>query len=131
MKRILSHKGIVRLVKGAYRETPKVAYTKSKDIDKNYLKLMKILFQKSKRFSVATHDDKLIARAVELNKKYKRNIEFETLYGVRQKLIMELVNEGNRVGVYLPYGTEWLPYGLRRIRERKRNILFLFRALIS
>jgi proline dehydrogenase len=127
--KIIRRNGIVRLVKGAYKENSKIAFTEKKEIDKNYIRLMKVLFRKSKRFAIATHDDKMINAAVDLNKKYKRDVEFQILHGIREDLIEKMVSDGKKASVYLTYGTEWLQYGLRRIRERKKNILLLFKSL--
>jgi len=121
MAKILSHKGVVRLVKGAYRGD----YAWREDIDRNYLKLMRILFSKAQRFSIATHDERLIAAVQKLNTRYKRNVEYDVLYGIKDDLTAKLAAGGNNVAVYLPYGNEWKAYALRRIRERKRNILLL------
>lgn len=125
LKEILLHKGIIRLVKGVYSENSKIAYKKGKDINENFLKLMRILFKRSKRFAVATHDGKLVEEAFELNKKYNLEMELQTLFGVRKDLVAEFAEEKN-IGVYLPYGTEWLAYVMRRERESIRNIC-LFR----
>jgi proline dehydrogenase len=86
------------------------------------------------QFAVATHDSKLIEHAIKLSKSPRiqiRNFEFEFLKGIRDELKRELVKEGFRVAEYIPYGDEWLPYSVRRLRERKRNLLLLAHSLVQ
>lgn len=117
-ERIIKAGGIVRLVKGAYQEK-KAAYTKKGDIDRNFLRLMRILFRRSRRFALGTHDGKIIDAAVTLNKKYRRDVEFQTLYGVRREIVRELAGK-EHVSVYVPYGRSWDNYIERRLREKAR-----------
>lgn len=124
--------GKIRLVKGAYNESATVAYKSRKEIDKNYLRLMKRLFRdSSSMFSVATHDDKLIHEATRMSEGYPKNFEFAFLKGIRDNLKLQLVNKGYRVTEYIPYGRNWLPYSLRRLREKPSNFLLLTRSLVS
>ena len=121
----------IRLVKGAYREPAKIAY-KSKDaVDKNYLKLMKTLFKKSNEFGIATHDSKMIERAIALSKRHERQFEFQMLRGIRDELKASLIKKGFSLAEYIPYGANWLPYSVRRLKERKRNILLLGSSFIA
>ncbi|MFI5415729.1 MAG: proline dehydrogenase family protein [Nitrososphaerales archaeon] len=115
----------IRLVKGAYRENAKNAYKTRHEVDKNYDKLMNILFEQGNEFAIATHDSKLIDRAIDLSKRYERKFEFQMLKGIRDELKPILIKSGFSVSEYIPYGTNWLPYSIRRLRERKRNILLL------
>lgn len=115
----------IRLVKGAYRESAKNAYKTKHEVDKNYDKLMKTLFEQGNEFAIATHDSKLIDKAIVLSKKYERKFEFQMLKGIRDELKPILTKKGFSVSEYIPYGTNWLPYSIRRLRERKRNILLL------
>ena len=115
----------IRLVKGAYRESAKNAFKTRHEVDKNYNKLMKMLFEQGNEFAIATHDSKLIDLAIDLSKKYERKFEFQMLKGIRDELKPILVKSGFLVSEYIPYGTNWLPYSIRRLRERKRNILLL------
>lgn len=115
----------IRLVKGAYRESAKNAYKTKHEVDKNYDKLMKMLFEQGNEFAIATHDSKLIDKAIVLSKKYERKFEFQMLKGIRDELKPILTKKGFSVSEYIPYGTNWLPYSIRRLRERKRNILLL------
>ena len=87
------------------------------------------LFENGSRFVVGTHDDKLIAQAKVLNKERSVDFEFEFLKGIRDDLKDKLVDEGYKVGEYIPYGPEWYNYSKRRLRERKRNILLLMRSM--
>lgn len=118
-KKIISHGGIIRLVKGAYPEGADVAYTKKSSINKNFLRLLKVLFAQSRQFALGTHDEKLIEAALRLNKKYKREVEFQMLNGVKEELARRLASK-NKVAVYLPYGIAWQAFILRRLREKAR-----------
>jgi proline dehydrogenase len=129
--RIAASGGIIRLVKGAYSEKTDIAYTSRKDITINYSKLMGFLFFKSPVFAIATHDDLLINEALVANEAHRKRIEFQMLLGVREELKKELVKKGLTVVDYIPYGKNWFPYSLRRIRERKRNILLVFRSIFD
>ncbi len=131
VKRIAASGGIIRLVKGAYSEKTDIAYTSRKDITINYSKLMGYLFFKSPFFAIATHDDLLINEALVANDAHRKRIEFQMLLGVREELKKELVKKGLTVVDYIPYGKNWFPYSLRRIRERKRNILLVFRSIFD
>ncbi len=106
----------VRLVKGAY--------------DENYKKLMEMLFVNGNEFGIATHDSKLIYDAIQLYKIHERKFEFQMLKGIRDELKPTLVKKGFSVSEYIPYGTNWLPYSIRRLKERKRNILLLGSSFI-
>lgn len=131
VKRIASAGGIIRLVKGAYKEKSDIAYTSRKDITVNFSKLMGYLFYKSTFFAVATHDEMLINEALEANKVHMKDIEFQMLMGVREELKLGLVKKGLKIVDYIPYGKNWFPYSVRRIRERKRNILLIFRSIFD
>jgi proline dehydrogenase len=131
VRRIAASGGIIRLVKGAYSEKSDIAYTSRKDITINYSKLMGYLFYKSLFFAIATHDDLLINEALVANDAHRKRIEFQMLLGVREELKKELVKKGLTVVDYIPYGKNWFPYSLRRIRERKRNILLVFRSIFD
>lgn len=123
----------IRLVKGAYNESSDVAIKEKRLVSDNFTKLTRMLFEYPGRnfFAIATHDDKLIDVATSLSKEFKADFEFEMLMGVRDKLKAELVGEDYRVREYIPYGPEWLAYSMRRLREKKSNILLLGRSLFS
>lgn len=121
----------IRLVKGAYRENAKISYKSKDEIDKNYLKLMGLLFRKTNEFGIATHDSIMIENATKLSKKYEKKFEFQMLRGIRDELKPKLVKMGFSVSEYVPYGTNWLSYSIRRLKERKRNILLLGSSFIQ
>ena len=135
---LLEQGAVVRLVKGAYREDESIAFQSMEKINSNFSKLMKMLFEYSNTsdsiFAIATHDPKLINEAIILSKKYgtdNRKFEFQLLMGIQNEMKENLVKRGFRVSEYIPYGNQWLPYSMRRIRERKRNILLLARSLLQ
>jgi len=121
----------IRLVKGAYREKSDISFKTREDVDKNYIKLMTMLFKKGNEFAIASHDDKIIKKAKMLSKKYPRKFEFEFLKGIREEIKSDLIKKGFVISDYIPYGTQWLAYSIRRIKERKRNILLLGSSLIQ
>lgn len=131
LKQILSHGGIVRLCKGAYGESPDIAWKSKSDIDRSFRDLTEVLFAEAKRFAIATHDQKLIENTLERLKHSSAEVEFQMLMGIRDDVKPSLVSQGLRLSEYIPYGRTWFPYSIRRLRERKRNILLLFRALFS
>jgi len=115
----------IRLVKGAYSESSKIAYKTKEQVDKNFLKLMKKLFRDANEFGIATHDSKMIEHAIKLSKTYHKKFEFQMLKGIRDEIKDDLTKKKIVISDYIPYGTNWLPYSFRRIKERKRNILLL------
>jgi proline dehydrogenase len=129
MAKLLPLGGKIRLVKGAYPEKREVAFKRRSEVDANYVRLLKLLFEQSEFFAVATHDSKLVNEAKRLNQDHKANFEFQLLKGIRDDLKTSLVADGFRVSEYIPYGPEWYNYSKRRMRERKRNILLLLRSI--
>ena len=124
--------GKVRLVKGAYRESEEHIFVTNEEVNANYLKLMKMLFENDNNyFAIATHNSDLIAEATRLGEGKDTKFEFQMLKGIRDELKLELVTKGFTVAEYIPYGSQWLPYSVRRIMERKRNLLLLARSLIQ
>ncbi len=128
---LLKNGAKVRLVKGAYNEDSKIAYKSKNKVDQNYLKLMKLLFKEGNEFGIATHDLNMINHAIKLSKKYERKFEFQMLKGIRDELKPKLSKKGFVVTDYIPYGTNWLSYSIRRVKERKRNILLLGSSFIQ
>ncbi len=129
---ILEAKGKVRLCKGAYKEPAEVAIKKMKDIRENFIKLTKMLFAASSCPAVATHDSKLIdwtKKYVEENNIPREAFEFQLLYGLRNKTQQKLAAEGYRVRSYVPFGTHWIPYFSRRLRERKENVFVVIKNM--
>lgn len=123
----------IRLCKGAYKEPPEIAFQKKSDVDANYVKLMKILMKSGVYHGLATHDEKIIrqAKAFAMSEKIPRDaFEFQMLHGIRRDLQKSLVRDGWRMRVYVPFGTEWYPYFMRRLAERPANVFFLARNLM-
>jgi proline dehydrogenase len=121
-------KAKVRLCKGAYKEPKEVALKKMKDIRANFIKLSEMLFTNGVYPAIATHDTRLIKWAKEYvaaNKIGPDKFEFQFLYGIRNKTQQKLAGEGYRVRAYVPFGSHWLPYFMRRLRERKENVFFI------
>ena len=121
--------GKVRLVKGAYNEAEEHVFIRDEEVNANYSKLMKTLFESNNYFAIATHNSDLIEEAISMRKNTK--FEFQMLKGIRDELKLELITKGFVVSEYIPYGSQWLPYSVRRIMERKRNLLLLARSLIQ
>lgn len=128
VERAIAIKARVRLCKGAYREPATVAYPEKADVDANYVRCMHKLLSEGNYPALATHDERIIREA----KRYVRangigadRFEFQMLYGVRRDLQEQLVREGWRVRVYVPFGTQWYPYLMRRLAERPANIAFI------
>lgn len=122
----------LRLVKGAYKESPEVAFPDKKDVDENYKKLIALHLESGSYTAIATHDDHIIAFTKELEKKhgYSRDqFEFQMLYGIRTSTQIELVREGYRMRVYVPYGNDWYGYFMRRLAERPANVAFVIKGL--
>lgn len=118
----------VRLCKGAYREPPELAFPNKGDVDENYLRLMRLLFAEGNYPAIASHDESIIQAAVRHIKEQNLDatrFEFQMLYGIRRDLQRQLVAEGYRLRLYVPYGDAWYPYFMRRLAERPANLLFL------
>jgi proline dehydrogenase len=122
----------IRLCKGAYKEPPEIAYQAKTEVDANYVKLMRILLKSGIYHGLATHDENMIreAKRFAIEEKIPReSFEFQMLYGIRRDLQRTLVREGWGMRVYVPFGTEWYPYLMRRLAERPANVLFVARNL--
>jgi len=123
----------IRLCKGAYKEPPEVAFQKKSEVDANYVKLMKILLKNGLYHGLATHDESIInqAKAFATRENIPRDsFEFQMLYGIRRDLQQRLVKDGWRMRVYIPFGTEWYPYSMRRLAERPANVFFIAKNLL-
>jgi proline dehydrogenase len=123
----------IRLCKGAYKEAADIAFPAKADVDANYVKLMKILMKSGIYHGLATHDEKIIQQATAFAKAEKLSpdsFEFQMLYGIRRDLQQRLVRKGWRVRIYIPFGSEWYPYFMRRLGERPANVLFIARNLL-
>jgi len=122
----------VRLCKGAYDEPPELAFPSKADVDHNFVTLMKRLFDTGTFPAIATHDPAILSEALHYIAKKgltPDQFEFQMLYGVRRDLQRMLLNKGYCVRVYVPYGTAWYPYFMRRLAERPANVWFLLRSL--
>ncbi|HET7027387.1 MAG TPA: proline dehydrogenase family protein, partial [Candidatus Limnocylindrales bacterium] len=121
------------LCKGAYREPPSVAYQERGEIDRAYVGLMERLLREGEYPAIATHDERIQRRAVEMARRHgigPERFEFQMLYGVRRDLQERLAADGWTVRVYTPYGSEWFPYFMRRLAERPANIAFVIRSVL-
>ena len=148
MRALLSEGARIRLCKGAYQETPKVAFPKKADVDRNYDRLAGMMIEAAVRQggeptsadgripappAFATHDPQRITFARNFAEQAglsKRGLEFQMLYGIRGDLQQALANEGYPVRVYVPYGTEWYPYYVRRLAERPANLWFFLSNIL-
>ena len=123
----------VRLVKGAYDEPPALAYPRKADVDASFERAMQGLLLRGTYPAIATHDERLIAATeafARANGIGLDRFEFQMLYGIRRDLQERLRKAGYRVRIYVPYGTEWYPYLMRRLAERPANLLFLVRNIV-
>lgn len=131
-EQLLADRIRIRLCKGAYNEPPEVAFPEKADVDANYVRLMQKLLPSGIYHGVATHDPKMIAATREFAaaRGISRDaFEFQMLYGVRRDLQSALLRDGYRVRIYMPFGSQWLPYLTRRLAERPANIMFFVRSL--
>ena len=130
VKTILDEGGKVRLVKGAYGESPDFVFPTKAEVRTNYERLMDLLFERGSGFAIATHDGGLVGRAKTLAAKRQVQFHFELLKGIRDDLKEELTKSGYKVYEYLPYGDSWWAYSKRRIKEHPSNIWLLVRSLV-
>lgn len=122
----------VRLCKGAYDEPVSVAFAEKREVDRNYLTLMKTLLDKGAYPAIATHDEQIMGEAFRYARERRiapDRFEFQMLYGIRRDLQRRIIDLGYRLRLYVPYGTAWYPYFMRRLAERPANVLFLLRNL--
>lgn len=128
-------KGVhLRLVKGAYKESPQVAYQEKSQIDKNFRNIIRVHLSSGSYTAIATHDDQIVEYVKRWTKEQnisKDQFEFQMLYGFRNQLQSDLQKEGYRVRVYVPFGTDWFGYFMRRLAERPQNIAFAFKGFFS
>jgi proline dehydrogenase len=123
----------IRLCKGAYKEPPEVAFPKKSDVDANYVKVMKMLLPSGIYHGIATHDPAMIQATKQFAREHRigsDQFEFQMLYGIRRDLQKQLTREGYRLRIYIPYGTDWFPYFMRRLAERPANLAFFLRSLV-
>lgn len=128
----------IRLCKGAYQEPPHLAFPRKRDVDANYVRLMERLLSPEARargayVAIATHDERILQHAQRRIAEWEippEAFEFQMLYGIRRDLQAALARQGFVVRVYVPYGTEWYPYFMRRLGERPANVWFVLRNLL-
>lgn len=124
----------LRLVKGAYKESPEVAFPDKKDVDDNFKKIIKTHLLNGNYTAIATHDDEMIEYTKRLVEEYKiphDQFEFQMLFGIRVERQRELVKEGYKMRVYVPYGTDWYGYFMRRLAERPANVAFVLKGVVK
>ncbi len=133
--RALAYEGSrVRLCKGAYKEPESVAFQSRIDVDRSYVRCLKVLLAGEGYPMIATHDPRMVAIASSLASRYGRaqgSYEYQMLYGIRPDEQKRLSSSGERVRVYIPYGTEWYGYLMRRLAERPQNLTFFLKSLVS
>jgi proline dehydrogenase len=132
VEELLAERIRIRLCKGAYKEPPELAFQKKSEVDANYMTLMKVLLKSGVYHGIATHDEKIIeaTRAFARAEKVPPEaFEFQMLHGIRRDLQQKLVQDGWRMRVYIPFGTEWYPYLMRRVAERPANMFFIAKNL--
>lgn len=130
MRRLSRRKAVVRLVKGAYKESAKIAFETREQTTSNYRVLMHDAFSHLDEFTIATHDSSLISEAFELNRWHRRRVTYAMLLGIRNGYAAELAAQSHRVAIYVPFGTRWLGYSLRRLRE-ERHLFLVLRSLLG
>ncbi|MFE1829940.1 proline dehydrogenase family protein [Streptomyces yangpuensis] len=133
-RRLAANGSRVRIVKGAYKEPAEVAYLDKAEIDKAYVRILKILMDGEGYPMIGSHDPRLIAIGQELARQAGRKLdeyEFQMLYGIRSEEHLRLAAEGHRMRVYTAYGTDWYGYFMRRLAEKPANLLFFVRSMIT
>jgi proline dehydrogenase len=124
----------IRICKGAYNEPPEVAFPDKKDVDDNYIRVMKLLLSSGTYHGIATHDPNMINATIRYAREEgigKEAFEFQMLFGVRRDLQERLARDGYNVRVYVPYGKFWYPYFMRRLAERPANIWFVMKNMFK
>lgn len=130
---LLARRIRIRLCKGAYKEPAEIAFQRKSEVDENYVKLLKVLLKSGVFHGLATHDEKIIRQAKEFATRESippQAFEFQMLYGIRRDLQQQLVRQGWGMRVYIPFGTEWYPYLMRRLAERPANAWFIAQNLL-
>jgi proline dehydrogenase len=130
--KLLAERVRIRLCKGAYKEPPAIAFQNKSEVDASFVRLMKMLLKSGVYHGIATHDPRMIQATKDFARAEKvppDAYEFQMLYGIRRDLQQQLVREGYRMRVYIPFGTEWYPYFMRRLAERPANVFFVARNI--
>lgn len=124
----------LRLVKGAYKESPEVAFPKKEDVDTNFIRIIETHLLQGDYAAIATHDESVIdhvKKFVKINNIPNSQFEFQMLYGIRNQLQQELAKEGYTMRVYVPYGNDWYGYFMRRLAERPANVWFILKSMFK
>jgi proline dehydrogenase len=124
----------IRICKGAYNEPPEVAFPDKKDVDENYVRVMRTLLSSGVYHGIATHDPAMIEATTTYATREgiaKESFEFQMLYGVRRDLQVQLARDGYNMRVYVPYGKHWYPYFMRRLAERPANVWFVLKNMLK
>jgi proline dehydrogenase len=127
---ILKSGSRIRLCKGAYKEPREIAFPKKQQVDDNFVKLTEKMLLSGIYHGIGTHDEKIIEKTKEFAQKNnipKDSFEFQLLYGIRTELQYQLLREGYKVRIYIPFGGEWYPYFMRRLAERPANLFFFLK----
>jgi len=136
VRALISERIRVRLCKGAYLEPPTIAFPRKQDVDDQYIRLSRLLLESAAQglvHAIATHDERMIAAVIDHAARLRlpaERFEFQMLYGIRRTLQQRLADQGYRVRIYLPFGTEWYPYLMRRMAERPANVWFVVKQLL-
>lgn len=134
MQRLIRRMANVRLVKGIYNEPEVVVFKDKEEIRRNYLKLLRMLLEAKCYTGIATHDDLLIRNAyqyIQEMKLQRSDYEFQMLYGVRVKLRDQIVGDGHRMRIYVPFGMQWYSYSMRRFQENPQIARYVLQAILS
>jgi proline dehydrogenase len=133
-RRLASERVPVRVCKGAYAEPEEIAWHDRGAIGRSFLEIVRILLEADAYPAIATHDPEMVRGALALVREHgiaPDRYEFQMLYGIRRDLQQRLIERGHRVRIYVPYGTEWYPYFMRRLAERPANVAFVVRSLFG
>ncbi len=131
---LLKEKSNFRVCKGIYIEPEKIAYKTRKEINDSFMKLIEMIFEAGSYVGIATHDDDLITRSYELIEKYDMKpdqYEFQVLLGVRPELRDQILRDGHRMRIYVPFGTHWYQYSVRRLKENPKMAGMVFKAILT
>lgn len=132
IKDLMQYKPSIRLCKGIYRESPEIAFQTKEDVRNNYKKLLRLIIDNGLYIGIATHDEPLINDAREYLKKVnlkKEDYEFQMLLGVRDEKRKEILAQGHRLRVYVPFGKDWYGYSTRRLKENPKMAGMIFKAI--
>lgn len=133
LKKLIPEKTNLRLVKGAYKESSMVAFEDKKEVDLNFVKMIELQLMSGNYAGIATHDDAIIQAIKTFIKEHQispEQFEFQMLYGIRTELQKQLIKEGFRVRIYVPYGKDWYGYFMRRLAERPANVGFIIKGIV-